>query len=146
MQIISSYQLQKGITSDTYRGFNSAMPTIAQPLQMLPYEQKDDNWRAWCMDWHEWQGIQKIKTNIRRKAKNYRLANGVIDKNDYISVPEDDENKSLIDVLSRENDLTQINELNFFPIIPNVVDLLVGEFSKRNNKVFPFAVDALSQS
>lgn len=146
MQIISSYQLQKGLTAERFNGFNSALPTIAQPLQMLPYEEKDDNWRAWCMDWYEWQGIRMIQSKIRKKAKNYRLANGVIDKSDYISVSEDDETKPLIDSLTREDDLTSINELNFFPIIPNVIDLLVGEFSKRNNKVFPFAVDEMSKN
>ena len=146
MQIISSYQLQKGTTAERYSGFNSSLPTIAQPLQMLPYDKKDDNWRAWCMDWYEWQGIRQIQQKIRKKAKNYRLANGVIDKNDYIATPEDDENKQLLDILTREDDITNISELNFYPIIPNVVDLLVGEFSKRNNRVFPFAVDEQSQN
>jgi hypothetical protein len=146
VQIISSYQLQKGTTAERYSGFNSSLPTIAQPLQMLPYDEKDDNWRAWCMDWYEWQGIRQIQQKIRKKAKNYRLANGVIDKNDYIATPEDDENKQLLDILTREDDITNISELNFYPIIPNVVDLLVGEFSKRNNKVFPFAVDEQSQN
>lgn len=145
MQIVSSYQLQKGLTAEKYSA-SSTLPTIAQPLQMLAYEQKDDNWRAWCMDWYEWQGIKQIRQKIRKKAKNYRLANGVIDKSDYIVTSEDDENKELIDILSRENDITNISELNFFPIIPNVIDLLVGEFGKRNNKVFPFAVDELSQN
>jgi hypothetical protein len=146
VQIISSYQLQKGTTAERYSGFNSSLPTIAQPLQMLPYDKKDDNWRAWCMDWYEWQGIRQIQQKIRKKAKNYRLANGVIDKNDYIATPEDDENKQLLDILTREDDITNISELNFYPIIPNVVDLLVGEFSKRNNRVFPFAVDEQSQN
>jgi hypothetical protein len=145
MQIISSYQLHKGVKVDPTNTLMSTIPSLIQPLQMLSYEHKDDSWRAWCMDWYEWQGIKQIRYKIEKLAKNYRLANGKIDKSDYI-IAEEDENKDLIDALSRDNEINAVTELKFFPIIPNVVDLLVGEFSKRNNKVFAYAIDDYSKS
>lgn len=144
MQIISSYQLHKGVKAES-NTLLSTIPSLIQPLQMLKEEEKDDNWRAWCMDWYEWQGIKQIRSKIKKLAKNYRLANGKIDKSDYI-ISEEDENKELIDILSKEGDIIEMTELKFFPIIPNVVDLLTGEFAKRNDRVFAYAVDEYTRS
>ena len=80
MQIISSYQLLQGKTVAPNNTLLSSIPSLIQPLQMLTYEEKDDNWRAWNIDWLEWQGIKQVRSRIKRLAKNYRLANGVIDK------------------------------------------------------------------
>lgn len=146
MQIISSYQLQKGLKLDPKDSLVSTLPSLIQPRQMLCYEDKDDNWRAWNIDWLEWKGIEQVRGKIQKHAKNYRLANGKIDKSDYIPADETDENKSLIDTLSKEHQITEMTELKFFPIIPNIVDLLVGEFSKRNNKVVAYAVDEFSRN
>ena len=73
--------------------------------------------------------------------KNYKLANGIIDKTDYI-VEEDNEVAELIDVLTKEDQ--SAFELKFFPIVPNVINVLTGEFAKRNDKITYRAVDDLS--
>lgn len=143
MQIISSYQLHQGYKVQPNNTLLSTIPALIQPIQMLPYEQKDDNWRAWNVDWFEWQGIKQIRSKVKKLAKAYRLANGIIDTSDYV-VEEDDPNKNLIDILSRDKDVNELTQLKFFPIIPNIVDLFVGEFSKRNNRVFPVAIDDIS--
>lgn len=97
------------------------------------------------MNWLELQGMQQIQLKHKRLTKNYQLANGIIDKSDY-AVDETNENKDLIDSLTHEGDGIGMTELQFFPIIPNVVDLLVGEFLKRNNKVIAYAVDDISRN
>lgn len=119
--------------------------SLTQPMQMISAKDKDDAWRAWNMDWLEMRGMEQIRMKYRRLNKNYRLANGIIDKSDYI-VEETNENKDLIDILTKDGDLPAISELQFFPIIPNVIDLLVGEFLKRSNKVMAYAVDELSRN
>lgn len=144
MQLVSAYQLLQGYKAD-YPSLSSPVTALVQPLQMLPYEKKDNNWRAHNLNWMEMQGLQQINLKQRRLNKNYQLANGVIDRNDY-TVDEMNENKDLIDNLSRDSDPKGITELKFFPIIPNVVDLLVGEFLKRNNKVVSYAVDEISRN
>lgn len=120
---------------------------FTQPKHMLSNKEKDDTWVAQTMDWYEEQGLVMIKANLKNKLKNYRLANGIIDKSDYIpEYNEFDDTNNLINILSKENDVVASSELNFYPIIPNVIDLLTGEMAKRTSKVIPFATDPISKS
>jgi len=113
--------------------------TISQPLQFIPASEKDMEWTAWNMDWLEWNGIKQLDINARRLMKNYKLAEGIIDKSDYI-VEENNEMKDVVDQLSSNNELEAL-ELKFYAIIPNVVNTLMAEFSKRNKRVSFRAID-----
>jgi len=138
MKVFNAMQLKNGAKAD------SGYPTtssLTQPLQFLPAKKKDENWAAWNLDWLELQGMQFLRQNSRKLLKNYKLAKGIIDKSDYI-VEEDNEYKDLVDVLTKEDESAL--ELKFYPIIPNVVNVLSGEFSKRFSKVQFRAVDDLS--
>jgi hypothetical protein len=73
--------------------------------------------------------------------KNYKLAKGVIDKSDYI-VEENNDYREIVEVLTKED--TSALELKFYPIIPNVINVLVAEFAKRSSKVTYRAMDELS--
>lgn len=135
-KIYNALQLKNGARSDYHR-----MGTITQPVQFLLRKEKDESWGAWNMDWLEMQGLKQIRRNARRLLKNYKLANGIIDKTDYI-VEEDNEVADLIDVLTKED--ASAFELKFFPIIPNVINVMVGEFAKRNDRITYRAVDDTS--
>ena len=82
-----------------------------------------------------------LRLNARRLLKNYKLAVGIIDKTDYIVEPDNDY-KDMMDVLTKENDSAL--ELKFYPIVPNVINVLTGEFAKRYSKVQFRAVDDAS--
>jgi hypothetical protein len=73
--------------------------------------------------------------------KNYKLSKGLIDKTDYI-IEEDNEMADLIDTLTKEDESAL--ELKFYPIIPNVVNVLCNEFSKRSSRIMFKAVDDIS--
>ena len=138
MQVYNAMQLKAGAKG------KSGYPTtssLTQPVQFLPAKEKNDDWRAWNLDWLELQGMYFLRKNARKLLKNYKLAKGIIDKTDYI-IEEDNEYKDMMDVLTREDNSAL--ELKFYPIIPNVVNVLCGEFSKRFNKVQFRAVDDLS--
>lgn len=136
-QIYNALQLKNGATVKGDRiGAN-----LTQPIQFIPTSEKDDLWKAWNMDWYELQGMKQIRRNARRLLKNYKLANGIIDKSDYI-VEEDNEQAELIEILTSKEDSAL--ELKFFPIIPNIVDLLCGEFAKKNDKITYRSVDDIS--
>ncbi len=137
MRILNAMQLKSGAKGEGYPTSSS----LTQPIQFLPAKKKDDDWRAWNMDWLELQGLEFLRLNARRLLKNYKLAKGIIDKTDYI-VEEDNEYKDLMDVLTKEDNSAL--ELKFYPIIPNVINVLSGEFSKRYSKVQFRAVDDLS--
>ena len=136
MQIINAMQAKEGAKTKPNR-----IGSITQPLQFLPKAEKDQQWAAWNLDWVEWQGLKQIRRNARRLMKNYKLAKGVIDKSDYI-VEEDNDYRDIVDVLTKEDQSAL--ELRFYPIIPNVINVLVAEFAKRSTKLTYRAVDEFS--
>ena len=137
MKVLNAMQLKAGAKGEGYPTSSS----LTQPIQFLPSKKKDDDWSAWNIDWLELQGLEFLRHNARKLLKNYKLAKGIIDKTDYI-VEEANEMSNLIDVLTKEDDSAL--ELKFYPIIPNVINVLCGEFSKRFTKVQFRAVDDLS--
>ena len=136
MQVYNALQLKKGAKVEQNR-----LGSITQPLQFLPKKDKTEEWAAWNLDWLEWQGLKQIRRNARRLLKNYKLAKGVIDRSDYI-FEENNEYKDIIEVLTKE-DVSAL-ELKFYPIIPNVVNVLVAEFAKRSTKLTYRAIDDFS--
>ncbi len=137
MKVFNALQIKKGAKGNSYPTSSS----LTQPLQFLPRKKKDDDWFAWNMDWLELQGLEFLRLSSRKLLKNYKLAKGIIDKKDYI-IEEDNDYKDIVDVLTKEDESAL--ELKFYPIIPNVINVLSGEFSKRFTKVQFRAVDDLS--
>ena len=136
MQVLNAMQLKSGAKAEYNR-----MGSITQPIQFIPKKEKDQTWTAWNMDWLEWQGLKQIRRNARRLMKNYKLAKGIIDKSDYV-IEQDNEMRDIVETLIQE-DFSAL-ELKFYPIIPNVINVLVSEFAKRNSKVTFKAVDEFS--
>ena len=136
MQVLNAMQMKSGKKAEYNR-----MGSITQPLQFLPKKEKDAEWTAWNLDWLEWNGLKQIRRNARRLMKNYKLAKGTIDKTDYV-VEADNEMRDIVDTLGQE-DISAL-ELKFYPIIPNVVNVLVAEFAKRNTKITFRGVDEYS--
>jgi len=134
MKVLNAMQLKNGAKAES----SSTYSSLTQPVQFLPASEKTDDWSAWNLDWLELQGVEFLRSNARRLLKNYKLAKGIIDKSDYI-VEEDNDYKDIMDVLTKENDSAL--ELKFYPIVPNVINVLSGEFTKRYNKVQFRAVD-----
>jgi hypothetical protein len=136
MEVINGMGLKSGKKAEYNR-----LGSITQPIQFIPRSEKDTAWAAWNLDWLEWQGLKQIRRNGRRLMKNYKLAKGVIDKTDYL-IEEDNEMRDLVETLVQE-DVSAL-ELKFYPIIPNVINVLTTEFAKRNTKVTFRAVDDYS--
>ena len=136
MQVYNALDLKGGKKSEYTK-----MGTLTQPIQFLSDKEKDDQWRAWNLDWLEWQGLKQLRRNARRLMKNYKLSRGIIDKTDYI-VEEDNEMADLIDTLTKED--VSAFELKFYPIIPSVVNVLCNEFAKRSSRIMFKAVDDIS--
>ena len=136
MQVYNALQLKKGAKVDQNR-----MGSVTQPLQFLSKKDKNEEWAAWNLDWLEWNGLKQIRRNARRLMKNYKLAKGIIDRTDYI-IEENNEYKDIVELLTRE-EATAL-ELKFYPIIPNVINVLVAEFAKRSTKLTYRAIDEFS--
>jgi hypothetical protein len=136
MQVYNALQLKKGAKVEQNR-----LGSVMQPLQFVPEKEKDDEWAAWNLDWLEWNGLKQIRRNARKLMKNYKLAKGIIDRTDYI-IEENNEYRDVVELLTKDD--PSVLELKFYPIIPNVVNVLVAEFAKRSSKLTYRATDELS--
>ena len=136
MQVYNALQLKKGAKVEQNR-----LGSVMQPLQFVPQKEKDEEWAAWNLDWLEWNGLKQIRRNARKLMKNYKLAKGIIDRSDYI-VEENNEMRDVVELLTKDD--PSVLELKFYPIIPNVVNVLVAEFAKRASKLTYRATDELS--
>ncbi len=134
--VLSSYDLLKG-----RKGKWDKYTTLVSPIQMISKNEKDDDWKEGNLDWLEHIGMMQVRQKARPMLKMYNMAEGIIDKEDYIPGV-DNEYGKMIDTLTKENESPL--EIRFYPIIPNVINVLTGEFSKRNSKVIVKAVDEYS--
>lgn len=137
-QILNALDLQSGKKSK-----QNPFGTLVQPLQMIPYKEKDDAFCGWCMDFFEWQGIKQLMRKSPKLLKFYKASKGIIDRSDYI-VEESNDLNQMMEVLT---DNTQnMLELRFYPLIPTIIDSFRTEFSKRQTKLMFQAVDDTSTS
>jgi len=108
------------------------------PLQMVSADEKDEDWKKWNLDWLERAGIRQLMRESRRLIKNYHLANGIIDKFDYMIGPNNDMSDHIA-VIAEENQNTI--PIRFYPLIPNVINTMVSEHAKRDNRIIAKQVD-----
>lgn len=117
------------------------------PFQMIPMEDKDEGWIRWNADFHESIGYQYVKKYGRKKIKNRWLAAGILDHNDYLLSPEYNNFADLVGIITPPDQEHRHSPLEqFYPIIPNIIDVLKGEFLKRDTKVIIKGVDEFSKS
>jgi len=133
MQLFNAIDLIKGKKTEGNR-----LGTLTRPVQFLPQEEKTEKWAEENLDWLEMEGIQQIRRSVKRLQKNYNLAEGIIDRGDYIA-DEKNEYGELVELLTRDNETPF--ELKFYPIVPSIIRTLQGEFAKRTSRVLFRATD-----
>lgn len=116
------------------------------PFQMIPLADKDEGWVRWNADFHESIGYQHVRKYGRKKVKNRWLAAGILDKNDYLLSPDYNNFSDLVGIVMPHGGEHQSPLEQFYPIIPNIIEVLKGEFLKRDTKVIIKAVDEFSKS
>lgn len=108
------------------------------PLQMVPADEKDEDWKKWNLDWLERAGIRQLMRESKRLIKNYHLANGIIDRFDYMIGPHNEYSEQIA-VIAEENQNTI--PIRFYPIIPNVINIMTSEHAKRDQRIIVKQVD-----
>lgn len=139
MEILSSASIKKGKKAELSR----VMSSMNMPVQFLPREEKDEFFIANNADFLEFQGLKQLRRNAVRLLKNYKLANGIIDKGDYM-LETDNEYRELVDILEKEE--PKGLELSFYPLIPPIINTFCSEFAKRNTKITFYNTDEFSQN
>lgn len=137
--VLTARELLKGYVADS----NASSLYNMIPIQFITMDEKDEEWKKWNLDWLERVGMRQVGRDASRMIKNYHLANGILDKGDYVIGPDN----QMSDVVSNVVlDNTNTIPLKFFPIVPSIVKLLIGEFSKRDNRIIAYAVDNYTQT
>jgi hypothetical protein len=100
-------------------------------------KKKDDYFQLKQLVYHyEWIGRQQINRHRDSILKKFNLAYGVIDTSDYIKGSS--EYSAELEMLNGE-DLDY--DLKFYPIVPNIINSLVGELSKTYTNYSALAVN-----
>jgi len=134
--ILFGRDLIKGyVTKNQYSNYF----TTLSPWQMISLEEKTQEWFMWNMDWFEAIGLQQVQKNQGKVLRNRRMASGILDPNDYI--PQNGEFSHLTSIILPE----QYDPLQqFYPLAPPVLNVIKGEFEKRDNRIQVECVDKYS--
>src|ERR1044072_1636875 len=77
--ILSAKDIQNGYIA----GKDNVSVYAMSPLQGIPAEEKDEEWKKWNMDWLERVGTRCIMREAESIKRKYNLANGILDRSDY---------------------------------------------------------------
>lgn len=123
---------------------------FGQPPQALPSDKKDELWKRANMDWMEQLLKGFLPEKRSRLIKNYNVAQGVIDVEDYIDTDLnvyknifDGVETAMEDSLLADSDIIA-DDLKFYPIVPSIINVLTGELLKKFDHIKVKAVDEYS--
>lgn len=140
--VLRGIDLIKGATKQG-RDFSSSLLYDAMPWQMVNLEDKTPEWKAWCADYFEWVGIRQISQKSRRIHKHRMLAAGILDMEDY-TINGDESHTYLNNMFIEQEFIDPLKK--FYPLIPPFINVLKGDFIKRNRKVYVKCVDRYTEN
>lgn len=137
--------------ADLYKGFklprnqwNTGSINDILPFQMLTLEEKTIDWIKAVADFYEmvsWINVEKKAGKIQR---NYMMRNGLLNQSDYIAYPDQNAYYRAINYITPQETHSPLEQ--FYPLIPNLVDVLRGEYIERNNTWSVEAIDPYSKA
>lgn len=133
--------------ADLYKGTtlknNPGMMRLADfaPYQMLEEAEKTKDWIIAVTDHYEAIGWRNVEKKADRLQKNYWLRQGILNPSDYLINPTQPYVEQAMRIMGEDGHSNSPLQ-QFYPIIPVYVDLLRGEFIKRDNT---FSVSQIDQ-
>lgn len=140
-KLIWGSDLYKGFKLDKNKMLGGAIDDIL-PFQMLSLEEKSADWIKAVADYYEVCGWNNVERSAPRIQKNYWLRHGHLNQSDYIINPTHNEYYQAVGMLVPPEPQSPLQQ--FYPLIPNFVDVLRGEFLKRDNQWIVEAIDPMS--
>lgn len=134
--ILSGRDLIKG--SVIKGDFKNNLIFDAMPWQMVHLKEKTEEWKMWCADYFEWIGLKQVQEKQKRIIKNRRLGVGILDMEDYI-IGGDDHHTYLNNMFIEQDIIDPLKK--FYPLIPPFINVLHGEFLKRDRKAYVTCID-----
>lgn len=141
-KLIWGADLYKGFKLDKSSLLNASIRDIL-PFQMLSQEEKTADWIHAVADYYEVCGWNNVERKAARIQKNYWMRYGHLNHSDYIINPTVNEYSSVVASIVPPESQSPLEQ--FYPIVPNFVDILKGEFIKRDTGWTVEAIDPYSK-
>jgi hypothetical protein len=139
------------LSSDLYKGFKFDKNTLLGgpiddilPFQQLTLEEKTADWIQAVADYYEVAGWNNVERKAGKIQKNYWLRNGKLNPSDYIINPTQNDYYQAVGWLVPKDSQSPLEQ--FYPLAPNFVDVLRGEFIKRDNTWTVDVIDPTSHA
>jgi hypothetical protein len=137
--------------ADLYKGFkldkNSMLGGNVQdilPFQMLTQEEKTIDWIKAVADFYDIAGWNNVEKKAGRIQKNYDMRTGKLNPSDYIVNPQINPFHQAVQWTMPQEHQSPLEQ--FYPLLGPFVDVLRGEFVKRDNRWSVEVVDQFSHS
>jgi hypothetical protein len=139
--LIWGSDLYKGFKLDRNKLLNGAIDDIL-PFQMLTMEEKTPDWIHAVADYYEVAGWNNVERKAGRIQRNYWMRYGKLNPSDYIINPSANDYYQAVGWVLPPESQSPLEQ--FYPLAPNFMDVLRGEFLKRNNTWSIEAIDPTS--
>lgn len=137
--VIWGSDLYKGFKLDRNKLLGGAINDIL-PFQMLTLEEKTADWIQAVADYYEVAGWRNVEQKAGKIQRNYWMRYGKLNPSDYIINPTQNDYYQAVGMLLPPESQSPLEQ--FYPLAPNFVDVLRGEFIKRDNK---WTIDAIDE-
>lgn len=131
--------------ADLYKGVtlkdNPGMMRLADfaPYQMLEEKEKSKEWLIAITDHYEAMGWRNVDKKAHAMQRNYWFRQGILNPNDYLINPKNEKLNHSMHEVGLDSGKSPLQK--FYPIIPVYVDLMRGDFIKRDNTFSVTQVD-----
>lgn len=114
---------------------------IGRPRQFISDNEKDEQWCKQNLDWYEQYGLNQIRSQFNSMLANYKVANGIIEKKHYIVSP-DNEYRPIVEALDYDD--RQVENIKNYPLVQNIINVLVSEYASLGDTMVYYTVDDFS--
>jgi hypothetical protein len=139
--LIWGSDLYKGFKLDRNKLLGGAIDDIL-PFQMLTLEEKTIDWIQAVADYYEVAGWRNVELKAPKIQRNYWMRYGKLNPSDYIDNPTENDYYQAVGWIVPPESRSPLQQ--FYPLAPNFIDVLRGEFIKRDNKWSIDAIDPTS--
>lgn len=109
------------------------------PDQMMEESEKTKEWLIAVTDHFEAVGWRNVSKKGHRIQRNYWFRQGILNPTDYIHKPSQEQLNNAMAFVGLDTNSSPLQK--FYPLIPTYVDLIRGEFIKRDNSFTVTQID-----
>lgn len=135
---------------DYFKRKGNSTSNLEAPIHFLPKCEKTDDWKRSVSDYYEYIGLSKVSYSYDDIIKNRWMSSGVLNITDYKKSKKTGTYEALNNISRAYNFKPKEDEDNsgfdFYPLVPNLVNLMTGYQLKRNSKVYFSCVDEFSKA